>query len=109
MVNVALSPADPLFYLHHAYLDKLWWEWQELDLEARLVDMGGRNQPGSGGGPGGGGPGGPGGLPTVLADNGDPGNVTTLNHVLGMVEIVPDAIIAEVMDLRGDVVCAEYV
>jgi tyrosinase len=112
MVNVALSPGDPIFFLHHAYIDKIWWEWQELDLEARLVDMSGTNQPRSGGGPGGGGPGG-GGSPGLKLraetfDYGDPGNETTLSHILGMVDIFPDAIIAEVMDLRGDLICAEY-
>lgn len=105
MVNVALSPGDPIFFLHHAYIDKIWWEWQELDIEARLIDMSGTNQPRSGGSPGG-----PPGLKlrADTFDYGDPGNETTLSHILGMVNIVPDAIIAEVMDLRGDLICAEY-
>jgi tyrosinase len=38
MVDVALSPGDPLFYLHHGWLDSLWWKWQTLDLENRLTD-----------------------------------------------------------------------
>jgi hypothetical protein len=28
MGNPAISPADPIFYLHHAYTDKLWAAWQ---------------------------------------------------------------------------------
>lgn len=41
--------------------------------------------------------------------DGDDGNVTTLNHVLWMVGIAENVTVAEVMDVRGDVVCAEYV
>ncbi len=25
-----VSPRDPVFYLHHAYIDKLWQEWEDL-------------------------------------------------------------------------------
>lgn len=28
MSNILVSPADPLFWLHHAFIDKLWSEWQ---------------------------------------------------------------------------------
>lgn len=28
--------------MHHAYIDKLFWEWQQAD-PARLLDMGGQN------------------------------------------------------------------
>lgn len=55
MLDGTLSPGDPVFYLHHSWLDKLWWDWQNLDIENRLTDMGGPNLPnvGGGGGPGG--------------------------------------------------------
>lgn len=26
------SPADPIFWLHHAGVDKLWWDWQALHV-----------------------------------------------------------------------------
>ncbi|KAJ6024002.1 Di-copper centre-containing protein [Penicillium herquei] len=34
---------DPLFFMHHAYLDKLWWEWQMAGYPHRLFDMCGNN------------------------------------------------------------------
>ncbi|KAI2627026.1 Di-copper centre-containing protein [Hypomontagnella submonticulosa] len=43
MVNTFLSPGDPIFYLHHGYLDKLWWDWQSLNLSMRLTEIGGNN------------------------------------------------------------------
>jgi hypothetical protein len=27
MSDAAISPADPIFWLHHANLDRLWWRW----------------------------------------------------------------------------------
>lgn len=27
MSDAAVSPADPVFWLHHANLDRLWWQW----------------------------------------------------------------------------------
>lgn len=40
---------------------------------------------------------------------GDPGYVTTLNHVLYMGGIVPNVTIADVMDIRGSgLLCYEY-
>ncbi|KAI1076040.1 Di-copper centre-containing protein [Whalleya microplaca] len=57
MVNPLLSPGDPVFYLHHGYLDKLFWDWQSLDLPARLTGIGGRNIGGGFGGGFGGFPG----------------------------------------------------
>lgn len=29
------SPAEPAFYLHHANVDRLWWEWQQLSPAER--------------------------------------------------------------------------
>lgn len=28
-LNVNYSPNDPLFYLHHNFIDMLWFEWQQ--------------------------------------------------------------------------------
>ena len=45
MSNTRLSPGDPLFFLHHAWLDRLWWLWQSKDLPARLKEITGANVP----------------------------------------------------------------
>jgi len=33
--DVFTSPGDPAFYLHHGMIDRVWWIWQHMDLEAR--------------------------------------------------------------------------
>jgi len=43
MGNPISSPGDPLFYLHHAYLDMLWAKWQAVNPTVRLTEMGGKN------------------------------------------------------------------
>ncbi|KAE9968346.1 hypothetical protein BLS_005896 [Venturia inaequalis] len=30
-----LSPGDPVFYFHHASVDRTWWTWQNLEPETR--------------------------------------------------------------------------
>ena len=32
------SPNDPIFFLHHAQVDRLWWLWQQADLEVRGME-----------------------------------------------------------------------
>ncbi|KAI6263822.1 hypothetical protein MCOR07_010646 [Pyricularia oryzae] len=108
MDDVSLSPADPLFFMHHTNLDRIFWEWQSRDLANRLTDIGGPNVA----------------TPSVLIDaqppslpvaaflpyfGDDGGNVTTLNHSLWSAGTMPNVTIAEVMDIRGDFVCAEYI
>ncbi|KAJ7322965.1 tyrosinase, partial [Mycena albidolilacea] len=41
--TMKLHDGDPLFYLHHANLDRIWWTWQQLDLPHRLFDVSGRS------------------------------------------------------------------
>ncbi|PMD60640.1 Di-copper centre-containing protein [Hyaloscypha bicolor E] len=41
MGNVFSSPGDPLSYLHHANLDRVWAFWQNIGLEARVRDISG--------------------------------------------------------------------
>ena len=131
MSDPVASPGDPLFYLHHAWLDKVWWEWQAMDLPARLTDMGGPNQhvifdPNHITMP----PPAPGDPPPIIFSpetfppaaallpapdappqipEGDPGNTTTLHHVLNMMGIIPNATVGDVMDIQGGLLCYEYV
>ncbi|KAK3390616.1 amino acid transporter [Podospora didyma] len=146
MSNTLLSPGDPIFFLHHGWLDRLWWEWQSKDLATRLTEVDGPNiiptnatgpPPGQrrrrgmdwlrrrggppddstcpgtplGGGPGAGLAHGGGTKNKAITDyfNDGGGILTTLNHTLWSAGIIPNATIAEVMDLHGPLVCADYV
>ncbi|KAL8831722.1 MAG: hypothetical protein Q9191_000693 [Dirinaria sp. TL-2023a] len=31
------APSDPVFFLHHTQLDRLWWTWQRSDPQARMM------------------------------------------------------------------------
>lgn len=43
MQNGVSSPGDPLFYLHHTWLDKVFWDWQARDRQKRVSSIGGTN------------------------------------------------------------------
>jgi tyrosinase len=111
MLDITCSPGDPIFFLHHSNLDRLWWEWQSMDLQARLVDLGGQNVPTadyiSGQG-----------LYNVTDswlnyDGDDGGNVTTLNHTLSVLNLLPNTTVGDVMNFQGGgmegKLCYEYV
>ncbi|KAH8912448.1 Di-copper centre-containing protein [Coniochaeta sp. PMI_546] len=38
------APNDPLFYLHHSQIDRLWWMWQMEDTSSRLSQFHGPNE-----------------------------------------------------------------
>ncbi|KAF2712702.1 Di-copper centre-containing protein [Pleomassaria siparia CBS 279.74] len=133
MLDLVASPGDPLFYLHHAYLDKVWWEWQSLDPGTRLTEISGSNVPQAFPVPepflpGGaaplppfpdpdecpGFPGSPPAPPGVLPWEargavGDAGNVTTMDHVLTVDGALPDVRVRDVMDIAGGLLCYGYV
>ncbi|OAK97950.1 Di-copper centre-containing protein [Phaeosphaeriaceae sp. SRC1lsM3a] len=107
MLNGVSSPGDPLFYLHHTWLDKIWADWQNQNRTYRLTEMGGPNvmprdkesffipRPSN--------------IPRPTGADGDPGTTTTLKHVLNMYGNGPNRTIADVMDTKGDVLCYVYV
>jgi len=48
-MNPVSSPGDPIFYMHHAWLDMLWAKWQDAS-PARLKEIGGNNKMAGGSG-----------------------------------------------------------
>ncbi|SMR48891.1 unnamed protein product [Zymoseptoria tritici ST99CH_3D1] len=105
MADALTAPGDPIFFLHHTNLDRLFWEWQQTN-PAHLTDISGSNTPsddfnrGNNWAPPG---------PEFTQFSGDNGPMTTMGHVLWMIGILPNVTIGDVMDLRGATICAEYV
>jgi tyrosinase len=116
MLNPISSPGDPLFYVHHAFIDKLWWNWQSFDLSDRLYAIGGPNikdvnRPAP--------------VPEEMTaaskrtarqsharsvgSFGDSGNLTTLNHQISLLGLFPDVVAEDVMDIRNEMLCYTYV
>ncbi|KAJ7217120.1 tyrosinase [Mycena pura] len=78
------SPGDPLFYLHHAFLDKLWWDWVGINVSSRQEDISGRS--------------------TV-----DPPYVSvTLDFELDMMMLAPPVTIKDIVDTRSGWLCYIY-
>ncbi|KAH8887984.1 putative tyrosinase [Thozetella sp. PMI_491] len=47
--DIYTSPNDPLFWLHHSMIDRVWWMWQNQDVKTRSFQIDGtrtmRNNP----------------------------------------------------------------
>lgn len=105
MEHVSFSAFDPIFFLHHANLDRLWMQWQARDTK-RLTAIGGpvtapytlfgEAQPRSLG------------LDAFVPYFGDGGNVTTLKHSMWMAGIVPNITAADAMSVENDGICIKY-
>ncbi|TLS27447.1 hypothetical protein PpBr36_05465 [Pyricularia pennisetigena] len=83
MEDIDASPGDPLFYLHHAFVDRLWWNWQMADPANRLYQLGG---------------------PSTQKGT----DQTTLDYVMTTYEIRPNVTVGQVMDIQGDYLCYQY-
>ena len=80
-----ISTAEPLFYLHHAQVDHVYWQWQQQDLATRLHEVGGQTTPRDTTGP----------------------NVTA-DFEVNMGAIAPSIPISDLLDTEGDVLCYTY-
>ncbi|KAK0657809.1 hypothetical protein B0T16DRAFT_386283 [Cercophora newfieldiana] len=77
------SPNDPLFFLHHAQVDRLWWIWQQQDPSTRTNAYNGFREDGQ-------------------------GPAATLDDVLPMLGLAPDGVVRDYMDVKGGTLCYTY-
>jgi tyrosinase len=80
MQDVYGSPSDPVFWLHHAYIDNNFRKWQEVDARRRMTSVGGNDWD---------------------------GRAVTLDSALSMGGIRPTRSVRDVLDTRG-VLCYRY-
>ncbi|KAI0014687.1 hypothetical protein F4780DRAFT_767260 [Xylariomycetidae sp. FL0641] len=78
------SPNDPLFFMHHSQVDRLWWQWQQVDPSARNSDFAGNR---------------------FMAPDETPAALTDAMTYLGFVANIT---VAEVMTTENQVLCYRY-
>ncbi|KAF2175164.1 monooxygenase [Zopfia rhizophila CBS 207.26] len=76
---------DPLFYLHHGNLDRIFWIWQTKDLSTRLNQVGG---------------------PVSPFDYG--GANVTLDFEIGLGAIAGNATLHALLDIQSETLCYRY-
>ncbi|KAK0735922.1 hypothetical protein B0T18DRAFT_256621, partial [Schizothecium vesticola] len=81
------SPSDPLFFLHHTQVDRLWWLWQQQNPSARTMEYNG-NSPS---------------LPD--GSNGPP---VSLNDKLPMGGLAAEGVVRDYMDVKSAKLCYKY-
>ncbi|KAI1023887.1 hypothetical protein LB504_004967, partial [Fusarium proliferatum] len=75
--DIDASPGDPLLYIHHVFIDRLWWKWQSENLGGRLYQLGG---------------------PTAQGGTED----SIPDYVITTYGIRPNVTVKEAMDFRAD-------
>jgi tyrosinase len=76
---------DPIFFLHHAQVDRLWSLWQQEQPEVRVTEFGG---------------------PKTKDKN---PSEATLKDIMPYLNLVPDIQVSEVMSTKTSRLCYEYV
>lgn len=78
---------DPVFFLHHGQVDRLWWLWQQQDPDARLYEFHG---------------------PTADVRHHPESQGASLNDILGLGGLVQDRQVRDYMDARTENLCYRY-
>lgn len=79
---------DPMFFLHHAQVDRLWWIWQQQSPATRTFAYNGfhnANNP-----------------------DGSNGPPVSLDDLLPMLGLGADVTVRSMMDVRGGSLCYTY-
>ena len=81
---LTLSPKDPIFFLHHAQIDRLWSQWQQQKPETRTTAFGGPK-----------------------TNHKEPGEAS-LDDVMPYLGLIPDVKVSEVMSTHSSKLCYAY-
>ncbi|KAF2998496.1 hypothetical protein E8E13_003549 [Curvularia kusanoi] len=84
-MSPATSPNDPIFFLHHGQIDRLWTLWQLQKPETRTMEFGGPK--------------------TKAKDSPE----ATLEDVMPYMNLVPDIKVSEVMSTQSSQFCYVYI
>ncbi|PBP16163.1 tyrosinase [Diplocarpon rosae] len=87
MVDVNSSPGDPLFYLHHCFLDRLYWQWQQISGADRIFAISGN---------------------TTVTEPPTGWEKLTLDYELDMSGAYENVRLEEVMNIQGGYLCYAY-
>ncbi len=82
-ISERLTGFQPLFFLHHTQLDRLWWLWQQRQPDKGLTAYGGHKERHS-------------------------MKMASLEDEIGMRKLAPSIKVAQVMDVEGDFLCYRY-
>lgn len=77
---------EPLFFLHHAQIDRLWWLWQQKNPSKRLSEYSGEHM--------------------HYKEQGS--RKVKLNDTLAMMGLAADVKVRDVMDIHNDRLCFTY-
>jgi tyrosinase len=77
------APADPVFFLHHTQLDRLWWKWQQENPRQRLMEYNGKAEFGM-------------------------DREASLDDLMLMGGLAPDLKVFEFMDTESNSLCYKY-
>lgn len=96
MHDINCSAGAPTFYLHHNYIDRLWWQWQQANSSSRMYDISGNTL-----------------NETYLEEEGLTAPIggyanITLDYALNVQDMLPDVKIGEIMNVHGGYLCYEY-
>lgn len=83
---------DPLFFLLHSQLDRIWAAWQAFNSKNRYAIGGGVDQD----------------LSNFDAHPAGTGTPVTKDTVLYMSNLGPDAKVEDILDIQGGLLCYEY-
>ncbi|KAH6653667.1 hypothetical protein BKA67DRAFT_328261 [Truncatella angustata] len=83
MADASSSPQDPTFFLHHLFVDRNFWLWQDGDASRKTKING-------------------------CIDNSSPCTPLTLDTVINVQGLRPNVTVRDVIDTQNGVICYYY-